>query len=30
MNYKQFEDNILAEWRKRSVANGDGCELAPD
>lgn len=30
MNYKQFEDNIFAEWLKRSVANGDGCELAPD
>lgn len=30
MNYKQFEDNLFAEWRKRSVANGDGNELAPD
>lgn len=30
MNYKQFEDILFAEWRKRSVANGDGNELAPD
>ena len=30
MNYKQFEDQLLDEWRRRSLANGDGGELAPD
>lgn len=30
MNYKQFEDNLFSEWIKRSVASGDGSELAPD
>lgn len=30
MDYKQFEDSLFAEWRQRSIDNGDGEELAPD
>lgn len=30
MDYKQLEDSLFAEWRQRSIDNGDGGELAPD
>lgn len=30
MNYHDFEDALFAEWRRRSVANGDGSEIAAD
>ena len=30
MDYHKLENELFEEWRRQSIANGDGDEIAPD